>query len=638
MGQNDRNSGVQVRNHGSDALSQMERPKPFRDTGAITDKEFQEERTTGSHLTRTTESQGIFMTATKSWGFVFTFSLLFTFADANAVERVALVIGNSSYTELGTLSNTKNDALDIERELASLGFSTKLVLDANEQTLRREFRLFSARSEGASVALVFYAGHGAQIAGENYLLPVDLDIPNREADIQLSAVKVDDLLSSIKSSVKIVFLDACRDNPVLFKSLSKGRGASYSRGLAPPRENQSGGDGTGGGIFIGYATDSGSIAADGVEKHSPFTEALLRHIKKPVSIDDMFSMVTRDVRQATANKQRPYKYASMETIVCLSPSCDTERRAADSRPSMADRPVAQGERELQLALASNDIEKVREISSKYSDTSAGRSARKAAEDLRRQFTNDWVAIDATNVGLYFYYQPSTVRHGNGRTWATIKQAAKGIAGAADPSLPPFGESPEYGPVLTAIVTEVVECKARKAGLANSEEFNDQGVSVKKYVIGDPRIIDLPLDYVAGSIVDTFAGMVCPPKNAGRIVSDDDLKKSDLWKIVSTFADGTAENFVLQGSLTVNGNEVTAITMTKYAKPSVTPMYQWSKNVKREVVRCDTMEFAYSDADFLDKSDKLVSKLYAKNVLNWEVANKGSPAEITIRTLCLSAQN
>ena len=78
---------------------------------------------------------------------------------------------------------------------------------------------------------MYYAGHGAQINGDNYLLPVDLDAPNRESDIQLSAIKVDDLLVSLKTKVKIIFLDACRDNPVLFRNLSKGRGASFSRGI-----------------------------------------------------------------------------------------------------------------------------------------------------------------------------------------------------------------------------------------------------------------------------------------------------------------------------------------------------------------------------------------------------------------------
>ena len=227
------------------------------------------------------------------------------FADARSLERIALVIGNASYAQLGTLANPQKDATLIERELSGMGFSTKLLVDANEQTLRKEIRAFSARSEAAAVALVFYAGHGAQINGDNYLLPVDLDAPNRESDIQLSAIKVDDILTSLKAPVKIVFLDACRDNPILFKNLSKGRGSSFSRGLAAPRDASASGEASGGGVFIGYATDAGSIAADGTGPNSPFTEALLRHIRKPVSIDDMFSMVTRDVRQVTGNKQRP---------------------------------------------------------------------------------------------------------------------------------------------------------------------------------------------------------------------------------------------------------------------------------------------------------------------------------------------
>src|SRR5262249_34316091 len=134
-----------------------------------------------------------------------------------------------------------------------------------------------------------------------------------------TGLKVDDLVNSIRSNVKIVFLDACRDNPALFKNIVKGRGASPI-GLAPASTsnfNQK----PGGGVFIAYATDAGGIADDGQGKHSPFTEALLRNLQKPISIDDMFSLVTREVRLVTKNAQRPYKYASLENIICVTPAC-----------------------------------------------------------------------------------------------------------------------------------------------------------------------------------------------------------------------------------------------------------------------------------------------------------------------------
>ena len=98
--------------------------------------------------------------------------------------------------------------------------------------MRRAVRKFAGESTKADIALVFYAGHGAQVNGENYVLPVDIDIPRTESDIQLTGLKVDDLVNSIRARTKVVFLDACRDNPALFKNLVKGRGA-YPTGLAP---------------------------------------------------------------------------------------------------------------------------------------------------------------------------------------------------------------------------------------------------------------------------------------------------------------------------------------------------------------------------------------------------------------------
>lgn len=212
--------------------------------------------------------------------------------------RVALVIGNSNYTKLPKLSNPTNDARSVADVLQKLGYKTQLLLDASDQSVRSEVRSFAGESRKADVALVYYAGHGAQLNGSNYLLPVDIDIPRTEADIQFAGIKVDDLVKSIGSGTKIVFLDACRDNPALFKNIVSGRGSSPV-GLAPASASNLTQTKPGGGVFIAHATDAGSIADDGHGPHSPFTQALLRNIQKPISIDDMFSLVTREVRLVT---------------------------------------------------------------------------------------------------------------------------------------------------------------------------------------------------------------------------------------------------------------------------------------------------------------------------------------------------
>ena len=237
--------------------------------------------------------------------------------------RIALVIGNSNYVEFGSLSNPKNDAQGIDRALREMGYRTKLVLDADEATMRREVKKFASSSQGVDVALVYYAGHGAQVNGENYLLPTDLEVPKVETDIQLSSIKVDDIVNSVRSKIKIILLDACRDNPALAKNMVKGRG-SFRGGLAPV--NAALDANTNEGVFIAYATDAGNIASDGtLEKNSPFTTALLKNINTPVSIDDMFSMVTKEVRTITGNKQRPYKYASLDGVFCIPMSCGLQQ-------------------------------------------------------------------------------------------------------------------------------------------------------------------------------------------------------------------------------------------------------------------------------------------------------------------------
>ena len=228
--------------------------------------------------------------------------------------KVALVIGNASYINLNPLVNTSNDAVKIDASLKSMGFSSTLLLDANEKTTRRALIDFSQKSEGALVALVFYAGHGAQVNGQNFLLSIDMELPKRESDIQLTSIKVDDIIGSLRSKNKVIFLDACRDNPAMVKSISsKGRGG-YRGGLSSYTAN-AGADSAG--IFVAYATDDGNIALDGEEGNSPFTQALLQYIKEPISIDDMFTLVTKQVRKKTNNQQRPYKYASLDGILYL---------------------------------------------------------------------------------------------------------------------------------------------------------------------------------------------------------------------------------------------------------------------------------------------------------------------------------
>ena len=121
--------------------------------------------------------------------------------------RLALVIGNSNYTDLPKLKNPANDAHAIVDALRDIGFDVTFIADASETNLRHAVRKFADQSSRVDVALVYFAGHGAEVDGENYLLPVDMEIPRTESDIQLSSLKMDDLVNSIRSTTKILFFD-----------------------------------------------------------------------------------------------------------------------------------------------------------------------------------------------------------------------------------------------------------------------------------------------------------------------------------------------------------------------------------------------------------------------------------------------
>jgi hypothetical protein len=325
--------------------------------------------------------------------FVIAFICLISFNAFSANDRIALIIGNSKYQNLGKLNNTINDAKAIEKNLKEIGYKTKIVFDVNENQIRKEIKSFALESERASLALLFYAGHGAQVYGDNYILPIDLEIPQRESDIQLSGIRIDDVINSIRSKTKVIFLDACRDNPALVKNLTKGRG-SYQGGLASTK-NSSLLD-TNSGVFIAYSTDSGNIALDGNgQVNSPFTSSLIRFIKEPISIDDMFSKVTKDVKEKTNNSQKPYKYASIDGVVCLTFACNnTPQNSFNSNKisieNITGESVKENQNEIKIAMIANNSSDAASLTSKFP------KRKNVTDDIKEILSNatkNWVLIN-----------------------------------------------------------------------------------------------------------------------------------------------------------------------------------------------------------------------------------------------------
>lgn len=225
---------------------------------------------------------------------------------ALAENRVALVIGQSNYRAVVPLPNPANDAKAMSRMLAESGFEVLTAADLSQNELRTKVGDFAAKvaEKGPdTVALVFYAGHGLQIDGENFLVPVDVD-PKRETDIPLQAVRLNDVLNtlaSVPSKTRILLLDACRNNP--FPDINKTAG----RGLAIV-DAKTGAPGT----FMSFSTSPGAEAEDGSGANSPYTSALLAAAKEPgLSIEDTFKRVRVAVNKATAGRQTPWDSSSL---------------------------------------------------------------------------------------------------------------------------------------------------------------------------------------------------------------------------------------------------------------------------------------------------------------------------------------
>lgn len=229
---------------------------------------------------------------------------------AHAERRVALVIGNSAYKHTASLANPKNDAEAIAKSLERLGFEVLTGLDTDIHQMIGLVRDFSRALEDADVALFYYAGHGLQVNGNNYLAPVDAEL-NDQADLDFGTVKLSSILRQMDRhrSANLVFLDACRDNPLsktLARSMSVGRSADFGRGLARVE--------AGIGTMIAYSTQPGNIALDGDDGdgHSPFTKALLTHMETPgLDIGNMMIKVRRDVISATEQRQVPWDHSSL---------------------------------------------------------------------------------------------------------------------------------------------------------------------------------------------------------------------------------------------------------------------------------------------------------------------------------------
>ena len=232
-----------------------------------------------------------------------------------AADKVALVIGNSAYQQVARLANPVNDSGDVAAALRKLGFDVVEGRDLDKRAFEDRVRQFGRKLDGAKIALFFYAGHGLQVGGKNYLLPTDSRL-ERPGDLNFEALDLTFVLGLMEGEkrVNLVFLDACRDNP-LARSLARTlgtRSATVGPGLATVQSAI--------GTMIAYATQPDNVALDGEgTRNSPFTTALLKHIATPnLEIRSMMTRVRADVLAATREKQVPWDHSSLIGDVFLS--------------------------------------------------------------------------------------------------------------------------------------------------------------------------------------------------------------------------------------------------------------------------------------------------------------------------------
>jgi uncharacterized caspase-like protein len=244
--------------------------------------------------------------------------------------RFALVIGMSGYRHAPTLKNPANDARDLGATLRELGFAVTEAADLDKRQLDEAVRGFARRIAGADAALVFFAGHGLQVAGQNYLLPVDAKLES-ERDLDFETVRLEFILRQMETGrdgkVSIVMLDACRDNP-LARNLARSMGVrseAFPRGLAAVQ--------SGAGMFVAFSTQPGNVAFDGQGRNSPFAAALLRHIRATnKGLNALMIDVRKDVMAATRNAQVPWDHSALTEDFQFQPA---SRLTTGSVPSAA---------------------------------------------------------------------------------------------------------------------------------------------------------------------------------------------------------------------------------------------------------------------------------------------------------------
>ena len=315
---------------------------------------------------------------------------------ASAESRLALVIGQSAYRSVPALPNPANDARAVTQLLTDSGFEVSTAADLSQGQMREAVSDFAGKvaAKGAdTVALVFYAGHGLQIDGENFLVPVDID-PKREADIPIQAVRLNDILNtltSVPSKMRILMLDACRNNPFPDLKTAGGGLALVDAKVGAP------------GTFLSFSTSPGAVAEDGSGSNSPYTNALLAAGKEQnIPIEETFKRVRLAVNKVTEGRQTPWDSSSLTedfrfsgaSVAGPKPAAAPKKSVAEWTRDLKGKPV---EAANELIVADGTDEAYEAFAGLFPQTALGRLARDWLVRHRRMVAwNDAVLINTAS--------------------------------------------------------------------------------------------------------------------------------------------------------------------------------------------------------------------------------------------------
>jgi uncharacterized caspase-like protein len=526
-----------------------------------------------------------------------------------AEKKIALILANASYSAFGELKNPINDADIVARSLRRAGFEVRNKTNLTDVQTRAALREFSKESKRFDLALVYYAGHGVQIAGKNYVLPIDLTLPETEQDVRLSAVSVDDILDVVHSKYKVVVLDACRDNPVLNRSLTRGRSGAFRQGLAAatPITTDSGG------IFIAFSTQADAVASDGDGKYSPFAEAFSKHINVDGSIDDMFSLVTRDVISATRGAQRPFKYASLDTRLCLGSPCKndapataapdmyTGAKALTQTPPLSDttRQDEQTASDLFQSLKTGNSDERRNSRNQLRSRSFGASSRFIP-----------YGIPASNSGTIFSFDPRSITYKE----RGLDVVVGGAPYVTDLSAVRYDSFTEY----------FVDCSKRNL---KTNRINVAGTWSK------PIATETPIDLPRGSMGSNLVLLTCnEPENLTPIWSLNSLKTS----YVGDFGEDDQKFNVLVYEDIKYANELDArekFILTKLVRSKAGERGEMSE-LRWTGIRCNDNTFALTGGWILDAEQSPIYVVGEER--NWTPILEGSLVKNLYLLLCRSA--